>query len=124
MTTASEMQVKVDAAITNMDRIDDFVNGGPTETVTLEGGEIVPTIQKIAADSGYAADTGRFDVTPVRDIVNVCPLYVEPVTMSDLKDTVIDEPAGTVKSPAGALNVTLPCEIEAESVNLFTPLYR
>lgn len=55
MATASEMQAKVDKTVTNMDRIDDFTNGGPTTTVTLDGGVEVPSIQKLIEDTGYEA---------------------------------------------------------------------
>jgi len=60
MTTASEMQAAVDKAVTNMERIDGFTNGGPDATVTLDGGVEVPSIQKVVQDTGWeagAADT-------------------------------------------------------------------
>lgn len=52
MTTSTEMQVKVDKTITNMDRIDDFVNGGPDTTVELDGGASVPSLQKLVDLAG------------------------------------------------------------------------
>lgn len=55
MTTPSEMQSKVDKTVTNMDRLDDFVNGGPTTDVTLDGAVVVPSVQKMVAESGLAA---------------------------------------------------------------------
>jgi len=55
MTTPTEMQAKVDKTVTNMDRIDDFVNGGPTEDVVLDGATVVPSIQKMVAESGLAS---------------------------------------------------------------------
>lgn len=54
MTTPTEMQSKVDKTVTNMDRLDDFVNGGPTTDVTLDSG-VVPSIQKMVAESGLAS---------------------------------------------------------------------
>lgn len=55
MTTATEMQAKVDKTIDNMDRIQRFTNGGPTETVVLDGAVEVPSIQKIVEDVGAVA---------------------------------------------------------------------
>jgi len=55
MTTASEMQAAVDKAVTNMERIDGFTNGGPDATVTLDGGVEVPSIQKVVQDIGWEA---------------------------------------------------------------------
>lgn len=55
MTTASEMQAAADKAVENFTRIQQFTNGGPTETVTLDGGVVVPSIQKVVADTGYTA---------------------------------------------------------------------
>lgn len=55
MTTASEFQNQVGKTITNMDRIQRFVNGGPTETVETDSGE-VSTLAKLQADVGAAAD--------------------------------------------------------------------
>lgn len=53
MTTATEMQAKVDLTVRNMDRINGFANGGPSSTVTLEDGTTtVPSMRNIA-ESGF-----------------------------------------------------------------------
>lgn len=51
MTTSAEIQTKVNKTITNMDRLDGIVNGDNTTTVTVDGPQIVPSIQKAIKDS-------------------------------------------------------------------------
>ncbi|OHD02161.1 MAG: hypothetical protein A2885_09435 [Sphingopyxis sp. RIFCSPHIGHO2_01_FULL_65_24] len=50
MTTAAEFQAKTTKAVVNMDRLDQFLNGNNTATVTTDNGE-VPSIAKLAKDT-------------------------------------------------------------------------
>ncbi len=49
MTTSTQMQSKVDKTVTNMDRLDNFVNGGPTVTVATDTATL-PSLANIVAD--------------------------------------------------------------------------
>lgn len=55
MPTASEYQAAVSKSVTNMDRINRFVNGAANETVETDNGS-VSTLAKIQADSGAVAE--------------------------------------------------------------------
>lgn len=50
MTTASEFSAAITKSVTNMDRLNQFVNGGDNETVDTDNGPI-PTIAKLIADN-------------------------------------------------------------------------
>lgn len=54
MTIVSEMQAAVTKAVTNMDRLDEFVNGDATTDVTTDTG-VVPSLAKIVAEIGDIA---------------------------------------------------------------------
>jgi hypothetical protein len=58
------MQAKVVKAVTNFDRIDDFVNGDETTDVTLDGDATVPSLQKLAEEARDIAGASTIDGIP------------------------------------------------------------
>ena len=55
MTTSPEMQAAVAKAVTNMDRLNRIINGGPTETVETDTSSI-PSLSQIVESTGYTAE--------------------------------------------------------------------
>lgn len=113
MATEAEVAAKVEKTVTNMDRLDVFVNGGPTTDAIVDGGAPVPSLQKIAARAEVQIDAAEQYAQDAAASAAVAQTFVNGLLFNSVADGLAATSNGQFFAVAG----TYPS-------NVYATLYR